>query len=374
MKVKIFTLPYALSDTYSPELTIMAYGLRKLGHEVIGNVNFWKLQNGNWLVPQINSDEFDVALVDWRFAYHCRPWVWNSRFRDVPTILFDRSAGVPLAHSWLRDGWLDRVSLILRSDSISLEPRFKNVRPWPIGIIPEVMSSIEQTFARANQSEARIWQSFRVDHSIRSDYSSELRGAINQSQVEIDQEVVVDASRNPMQEMLHLATSGRFNSAYHEKLNTSPYTLSIGGYWEFKPFSYQRIQGPYQSNSVYSLPVRAWKKWHRLIDGLGNKKTNDHRFIVQWDSFRLWEALYSNTVPIMLDFDYWGLELPILPRENKHYLGIKSFDAEELIERIQAIAPIERRSMAQAGRDFVNQYYSPVAQAERALSYLRDLT
>ena len=94
-------------------------------------------------------------------------------------------------------------------------------------------------------------------------------------------------------------------------------------------------------------------------------QTNRHRCIVQWDSFRLWESLYSDTVPILFDFDYWGFQLPVKPVEGVHYLGIKSFDCSGLVDVISKLDDAGRERIAQAGREFVLTNYGPRALAQR---------
>jgi hypothetical protein len=370
MRIKIFTLPYALTDIYSPELVSIAYGMIQLGHEVFGNVNFWKKSDGQWLVNESDSNAYDLGLFDWRFAYHCRTWIWDSRFTSVPSVIVDRSAGMALQHRWLRDGWLDRATLILRSDAIAHEPQFANVRPWAIGIIPEVMNSIDQTRKGLTGKEDVIWQSFRVNHSVRRDLIQHLELVTSGSDFSLVRDIVVDKDQTAYEKALNEVTGGRFNVAFHEKLNAAPFTLAVGGYWEMLPFGYYKAEGPFKSKSPYGLGLRVKKKIRRYFVNVEVHPTNRHRCIVQWDSFRLWESLYADTVPILFDFDYWGFQLPVKPVEGVHYIGIKSFDCSGLVDVISRLDDAGRERIAQAGREFVLTNYGPRAVAQRVLDYV----
>lgn len=366
-RFKVFTLPYALTDIYSPELVILAYGLKELGHEVVGNVPFWELESGEHLVKASEGD-YDVALVDWRFAYHCRPWVWDGRFKDRQVILFDRSAGIPLRHEWLRDGWLDRVSAILRSDAIGHEPTFPKVYPWQIGLIPEVMRALDASRGKAMKHV--LWQSFRVNHNARGIIGASIERELEQrgNTAFLDRDLAIDEEGgNPM---LMAATGGRFNRSYFEKLNGVAFTAAYGGYIEDCPFAYQKFHGPMLSSSPYRLWDRVKKASYRKV--LGSRRTIDskRKFIVQWDSFRLWEAMYSDTVPLLLDFDYWRLELPVLPKPMVHYLPIRSFDGASVVDMLLSVTEEERKKIAANGREWVKANYGPVSQAHRLLEIM----
>lgn len=368
-RFKVFTLPYALTDVYSPELVVLSYGLKELGYEVIGNVPFWELGTGGFLV-EASEEDYDVALVDWRFAYHCRSWVWDNRFKDRKVILFDRSAGMPLRHEWLRDGWIDRVSAILRSDAIGHEPSFSKVHPWQIGLIPEVMKALDDS--RGQAMKYALWQSFRVNHNARGMISASIENELDKrgKTTFLDRELAIDeAGGDPL---LMVATGGRFNRSYFKKLNGVAFTSAYGGYVENCPFAYQKFDGPTLSSSPYRFWDRVKKASHKRV--LGSKQTIDSRgkFIVQWDSFRLWEAMYSDTVPLLLDFDYWRLELPVLPEPMVHYLPIRSFDGASVVDMLFSVTEEKREKIASNGRDWVKVHYGPVPQAHRLLEIIKN--
>jgi len=96
-----------------------------------------------------------------------------------------------------------------------------------------------------------------------------------------------------------------------------------------------------------------------------------HYYINQFDSWRLWESLVSNSVPIHLDFEENGFVLPVMPENFKHYWGVTGLDFEQ-----SAIALLEANrdhldTITFSGKQWALEHYSPIAQAQRLLNYLK---
>lgn len=86
--------------------------------------------------------------------------------------------------------------------------------------------------------------------------------------------------------------------------------------------------------------------------------------ILRWDSWRFWESLVSACLTIHLDFDEYGFELPQMPENWRHYVGLRLSDIPSGIERM-----MDERSrlgeIAWNGRQWAIEYYSPVAVGRR---------
>ena len=72
----------------------------------------------------------------------------------------------------------------------------------------------------------------------------------------------------------------------------------------------------------------------------------------------------------MLDFDYWGLELPVKPTEGVHYVGIRDLQDPSLLQRINDYSLNDLEAIGQAGRKWFDEQYSPSSQARRLLQEL----
>lgn len=89
--------------------------------------------------------------------------------------------------------------------------------------------------------------------------------------------------------------------------------------------------------------------------------------ITRWDSWRFWESLAMGCLTFHLDFDKYGFRLPVIPENWKHYIGLDLANIREDVERVMD----ERERLpeiAEAGRKWALDNYSPAATARRFLS------
>lgn len=86
--------------------------------------------------------------------------------------------------------------------------------------------------------------------------------------------------------------------------------------------------------------------------------------IAQWDSWRFWESLAAGCVAFHVDFDKYGFELPVMPRNWEHYIGIDLDNVQDSIDRIAA-EPWILETIASQGRNWALTHYSPLAVALR---------
>jgi hypothetical protein len=111
----------------------------------------------------------------------------------------------------------------------------------------------------------------------------------------------------------------------------------------------------------------------RLVDVF--RKLNlqiKHRYgIFQWDSWRLWETFAANTVVINIDFEKYGVELPVMPVNFKHYIGIDLKKPEESIKKIELLGYEDFENIAKEGAKWASDNYSPRATALRFLEIIK---
>lgn len=99
---------------------------------------------------------------------------------------------------------------------------------------------------------------------------------------------------------------------------------------------------------------------------LTQKKLFQIPAIMRWDSWRFWESITMGCLTIQLDFDKYGFELPVMPENWTHYVGVSLDTLKEDIERLMderdRIPEISR-----AGREWALEHYTPRPVAERFL-------
>ena len=100
----------------------------------------------------------------------------------------------------------------------------------------------------------------------------------------------------------------------------------------------------------------------QVLSHLGLKSNT----ILQWDSWRLWESLAAGCVTFHLDFEKYGIYLPVMPENWQHYIGIDLDNVKATIDRI-ADEPEILEKIALAGRRWAMENYSPVPTASRFL-------
>jgi hypothetical protein len=91
--------------------------------------------------------------------------------------------------------------------------------------------------------------------------------------------------------------------------------------------------------------------------------------VLRWDSWRFWESLVAGCVTVHVDFQKYGLRLPVMPEPWVHYapidLGDVTGSVEALMDRQSQWADI-----AEAGRAWAIEHYAPKATALRVLRQL----
>jgi hypothetical protein len=88
--------------------------------------------------------------------------------------------------------------------------------------------------------------------------------------------------------------------------------------------------------------------------------------VFRWDSWRFWEAAVFGCVPIQVNFEKYGLELPVLPTPWFDYIPIDFACVNTLPERIQdysAKGENELFTIGRRSRKWAIDNYSPVATA-----------
>ncbi len=95
--------------------------------------------------------------------------------------------------------------------------------------------------------------------------------------------------------------------------------------------------------------------------------------IERWDSWRFWESLAAGCLTIHLDFEKYGFNLPVMPTNWEHYIGLNLEDIKGDIERLMD----ERDRLPEIainGKTWALEHYSPVAVAKRFLLFLEEYT
>ena len=107
-----------------------------------------------------------------------------------------------------------------------------------------------------------------------------------------------------------------------------------------------------------------------MKNSLNTSFLSSNHSIFQFDSWRFWESLYSKSIPLTYDFRHWNCELPVIPENGLHYLGVKNLNFENLISKIREMSVEEYGHISETGQAWVLKHYSPKPSAKRLLNLI----
>lgn len=92
--------------------------------------------------------------------------------------------------------------------------------------------------------------------------------------------------------------------------------------------------------------------------------------ICRWDSWRFWESLACGALTLHLDLEKYGCKLPVMPVAWKHYIPVDFAEPKATVERMMA-EKSRWAEIAEAGREWAIQHYSPDAVASRFMELVK---
>lgn len=95
----------------------------------------------------------------------------------------------------------------------------------------------------------------------------------------------------------------------------------------------------------------------QMIDAHGGYFQQDK--IVQIDSWKLWEGFAAGCLVIAIDFKYYGIKMPFDLIGYKHYIPIRYDKLEESYAMLNSLSFVQRKKIAEMGRNYVLQKYCP---------------
>ena len=143
---------------------------------------------------------------------------------------------------------------------------------------------------------------------------------------------------------MHIDNTMSDKEQYYYRLSKYEACLTYGGTFYSKPNCFEPIPGFHRKECV----------------------------IIRWDNWKIWEAFAFECLVINLNFEKYGFQLPVMPIEGEHYLGIDLEDTKNSCERIMDLRH-KWREIAIAGKKWAIKHYSPIAVAQRFINQLASL-
>jgi hypothetical protein len=165
------------------------------------------------------------------------------------------------------------------------------------------------------------------------------------------------APADPYERLMWEQTGERYSPNYYRRLGESQCVACFCG--EMIP------PMPWRNPEQYLVGGNKAKLKRAFFEVLGNVDPRPPRS-VQWDSFRAWEAWAAGCATINIDLDLYGPDLPVMPVNWTHYIGLNLQKPGMTVERLRD-EPQLLEHVAKQGHKWALANYSPRKMAERFL-------
>lgn len=340
----------------------IAEGLKELGVEFYSNINYWRISpdQDDYLFnynPEVTLQDCSIVVISLPWFLRGQPFPQELFHfnRNYKVVYIDREDGLK-TFSWSPK--FRQFDLILKTHYCYGDWYPNNVKPWAFGLTNRILNVAKVNDLAFDKRKKSILFNFRMKknpHTLRKKIYKKFVPKVS-TVLSIDStiEQLNKKPTIPLEKLLWEQTGKRHNNSYYKRLGQTQACACFGGYFVN---SWPRDQGCYLS-----------RLQERIIAKLG-LETNR---IVQWDSWRLWESFALGCATFHVDFEKYGLLLPIMPQNWHHYIGI---DLKSINTTTQIIMenPELLKQIATQGQAWAIKNYSPVPVAKRFLNTVLSL-
>ncbi|WP_293123618.1 glycosyltransferase [Okeania sp. SIO1I7] len=360
-------------QAYEHLMINIADGLKMLGVPFYANFNNWKTgyDSESYLF------NYDSRVNHWDCPFVVLSNHWLQYNQRLPESFFDPKRKYVTVYLDDIDGpsylsyfpLLENFDFILRTGCNSVYQYPDNVVPWVFGISNRILQDTQE-ICKFDAREKKLLINYRVKHDVLLlfgiDASLKIPGLQRTDYIQ-DNKLVRYKVDFPLRK---IADEGFYS------LIQNIFKLD---------FSTEKFDRSPEDNYHYLLWQKTGKRHHpayyqRLtksaacatFGGCVVPNNNGQKFHAEWwDSWRFWESLAAGCVTFHIDFDKYGVNLPVMPENWKHYIGIDLDDMQATVDRlVEEPEILERISIA--GREWAIENYSPVPTALRFLEIVSD--
>lgn len=259
----------------------------------------------------------------------------------------------------------DSFDLILR---IKFNKRVYNpphYLPWPISVSQYVIDRADQKLLRQGKRMC-ILSNFNATHPFEHPLRKLARERIVpkfEKFLPIDRTMLLwdQAPTDPF-DAFHLKQVPKYyNPAYHDLLAGAAACFAFCG--DLIPGLPLNPAPMLRYGNKGKLKRKLWGTFSALIGSTPRS--------VQWDSYRFWECLAFGCCPIHIDLEKYGVDLPTMPKNWEHYVGLDLDNLGRDINRIRK-SPDLLLKIGQQGREWLKKHYSGRALCSFLFEYLHE--
>lgn len=378
--VYFYCLPQGVANrpAYQYQSIVLAQGLKELGVKVYSNINYWKtaFDKNEFLFnvdQNIKPADCDVVVVpcQWRSYGYSLPHEVIEKNGSYKTVFIDVCDGL-FTPSFEDEARCFDIILKQKTRGINYPQNCKY--SWVFGLTNELIDITNTTEQNSIRNKS-ITVNFRHQHAIRdlakrnfiSKIDNVLKADATFESLKFSYDGTKYADATTKNDLLFMQSGGRHYVKYINRMQNSLACAAFGGnfmvgnYWEHNRLVHILAN--------YFVAGRAGGKITSILRKFRFQKSHIYG-VYQWDSWRFWESLACGCVTFHLDFEKYGIQLPVMPQNWKHYIGIDLNDPANDIERLNSLSVDDLKQIGFNGRQWALDNYSPKPTAQRFLSYL----
>jgi hypothetical protein len=346
--------PNSPKTVYQHPLVCLAEGLQSLGVPFYSNRDFWQIlpDREEYLFkhdPKIAPDDCSIVILHtaWFTAGHPMPEGLFHSKRKYLTVYIESEADAK--HAWQPE--FRQFDFIFRAHYNRKFRYPKNFHPWAFGLSNRMLHELK-VLPNFAERKPCLLVNFRLGHPLRNHIRKNFFPLLQQV-LSID-DSVESTDAPPAEPYAHLhwvQTDRRHYPSYYKRLRESVACACFGGLF-INPWPPDAF-GPVKLHD-------------RIINRLLKAGNSGPQRIMNWESWRFWEAMAAGCVVFHVDLDKYGAHLPTMPVNWQHYIGVNLDNMQAVVDRIAEDPEILARISA-AGRQWALQHYSPAPTALRFL-------
>ncbi|MCU0542517.1 MAG: hypothetical protein MUE44_10030 [Oscillatoriaceae cyanobacterium Prado104] len=353
---------YGIEKSFSHLIICLAEGLKELGIPLYSNINYWQIhpERSEYIFNhniKVTPDDCSAVVVDakWRFYHPSFPENLFHPERKYITVYLDDMDGPTI---WNPE--LDNFDFRLRTHYNSQSQYPANCRPWVFGISNRILRETNN-LPKFEERRKHITVNFRVSHQTLTYSKCFLKVA--QGLLKVDNALIV--IKYPLREIIReqfwpliqeiMSVDDRVDDFDNPPSDSYHYLQWLQTGKRHYPNYYKRLKESIACACFGGYVTPSYATGESLVEW--------------WDSWRFWESLAAGCVTFHVDFQKYGIQLPVMPENWRHYIGINLDNIQDTVDRI-AGDPGVLASISSSGRQWAIDNYGPVPTALRFLETL----
>lgn len=361
---------------YDDSILYLAEGLKELGIPFFSNKIFWKTdsENQNYLFnydSNISYQDCDLIVISYTWFEYINHITYKHYQQDFPHFLFYKNRKYKIIYLDPTDGYKTRswdkefrmFDFVFRAKFNRNTYNPSNLRPWVLGFTNRIINATKG-FSNVEDRDYVVLQNFNFshpyEHGIRKFAKEKILPKIDEKIPVVTNITPNDVKLEGYDLLMWEQTGQKHSPLYYETLKKSFAIATFCG--ELVPF--------YPHNpSVYMIGGKKAQLKKTIYHALSLITNKDSR-IIQWDSWRFWESLCAACIPININLEKYGVKLPVMPENWKHYVGLDLDNLHRDIERLGTDTQI--KNIGLEGYKWAMKNYTPLISTKRLLEVVED--